>query len=857
MHNLSSIRAEFLDFFVKNNHKLYPSSPLVPYNDSTLLFTNSGMVQFKNVFRGEEVLKDGANIISKATTSQKVIRAGGKHNDLENVGFTARHHTFFEMLGNFSFGDYFKEQAIKYAWEFLTKSLQLPKEKLFVTVFPEDEVSYKLWQKIAGLKEDRIIKLQGNFWSMGDLGPCGYNSEIFYDHGPSVFGGLPGTKDEDGDRFVEIWNLVFMEFDQVSKEKRIPLPKKSVDTGMGLERITAVLQGVHNNYDIDLFSNLISTTKDIFKNNDANFASSYKVIADHLRSISFLIADGVLPASDGRGYVLRRIIRRAIRHANMLGGKEAVLYRLVPTLVETMGGHYAELISGEKLITETLKNEEEKFLLTLQNGLKILHKETASIKKGGVLNGEVAFKLYDTYGFPLDLTADILKSQKIDIDYKGFEQALENQKQNSKSEQFSGSTTKPYLQEIVDKVSPSEFLGYKTLQSSAVLLQIVSGEKLVSKASEGDKIELIFNQTPFYAESGGQAGDKGFIRNSHAEIEIYDTKKLADKYHLHFAIVKKGSVKVGEEFELVVNEQRRDGIKKNHTATHLLHSALHKTIGENAIQKGSLVEENYLRFDFAHNKSLSQDELDKIEELVNNAILKNIPLSVDFLQKEQAIKRGAKALFGEKYGDEVRVIGVEGTSIELCGGTHIASTGEIGVFKILKEGSVASGIRRIEAVTGFGALKIFQEKFKLINDLNQIINSNDEQLKDRIQKLIDANKDGQKLLKANQKQQLAKDFKQRILKTDDKYLLEIEGADNELLRELTISFSSEHKNATIFVVNESDGKKSFFLAAQTVNLKEKMVILSKNFAIKGGGNNNLIQGTLGANVDIKELLKNI
>lgn len=866
MQTTSHIRNAFLDFFKENGHTIFPSSVLVPYNDSSLLFANSGMVQFKDVFRGQDVLKDKErNIITKAVSAQKCIRAGGKHNDLENVGFTARHHTFFEMLGNFSFGDYFKEQAIYFAWQFLTKTLNIPKEKLYVTVFHTDSESFKLWQKIAGFKEDRIIKMttDDNFWSMGDVGPCGYNSEIFYDHGKHVKGGLPGSSDADGDRYTEIWNLVFMEFDQISKEKRISLPKKSVDTGMGLERTAAVMQGVFNNYDTDIFKSLISSAKDIFKNDNKNLDASYKVIADHIRSISFLIADGVLPSNEGRGYVLRRIIRRATRHANILGSKTESLYKLVPQVINVMGQHYGELKKAQNLIEETLKYEEAKFIDTLENGLKILNKETANLKKGATLNGEFAFKLYDTYGFPLDLTADILKPQNINIDYTGFEKALEKQRENSKSDSFVNSATKPYIQEIVKNITATEFLGYNALSAKANVLAIIQDETLVKSATEGDKVIIILNQTPFYGESGGQAGDRGVLESNTCNIEIYDTKKLLDKFHLHFGVIKSGKLHVQNEVKASVNEQRRNSIKKNHTATHLLHAALHKVASENAIQKGSLVEENYLRFDFALNKALTKEEIEAIETLVNNAILQNLSVTVDLLEKEKAIEKGAKALFGEKYGNEVRVLTVgesgQNVSIELCGGTHVSATGEIGFFKILKEGSIASGIRRIEAVTGNEVLKLVQEKFSILNEISSTLNAKDNQLKERLQKLLDDNAGLQKQVLYLQTQN-ALNFIEKLAKEDGKiiYASLKNIAPENIVQQAVLTYAQQNKESLIIIKNSYAEKNTIVIAGLAFDLKGDILnAVKQNFVPKAWVGKGFIGGVIEADFKIEDLVNAI
>ena len=699
---LADVRKKFLDYFKKNNHKIVDSSNLVPNNDPTLMFTNSGMVQFKNVFTGLE-----KRTYKTATTSQKCVRAGGKHNDLENVGYTPRHHTFFEMLGNFSFGDYFKEQAIVHAWNLLIKDFKLPKEKLFVTVFHEDEESFKLWKKIAGLSDNKIIKIatSDNFWSMGDTGPCGPCSEIFYDHGEKLKGGPPGSPDEDGDRFIEIWNLVFMQYEQISKDKRINLPKPSVDTGMGLERMTAVLQGTHDNYKIDHFQNIMKASSDITKNSiDRKSIASHRVIADHLRASSFLIAEGILPSNEGRGYVLRRIMRRGMRHAHSLGSKDPVFYKLFEVLLNEMKNSYPELSNGKELIIETLKNEEEKFSSLLERGMKILDDNLGKVQNKN-LPGSIAFKLYDTYGFPLDLTADILREKNIKVDKDGFEKEMEKSKTLARAN-WKGSGDKSVDQrwfKIREEVIPTEFLGYEFDKAEGVVIKISKDGKFVNKANSGDEIEIITNQTPFYGESGGQVGDKGYIFSLDCKIKINDTQKKMGDLFIHYGKVEKGSVSVGQNINLEIDVEKRSKSKANHSATHLLHESLRRILGKHVTQKGSLVSPERLRFDFSHNKPIEKEEMAKINKIVNDTIEDSTDVQTRIMTPKEAVNMGALALFGEKYGEEVRVVfmGKENNgffSTELCGGTHVKNTKEIGKFKIVGQSSIASGVRRVEAL---------------------------------------------------------------------------------------------------------------------------------------------------------------
>lgn len=732
---LSQVRNTFLEFFKEHDHKILPSSSLVPHNDPTLMFTNAGMVQFKNIFTGLEKPPH-----PRATTSQKCVRAGGKHNDLDNVGYTARHHTFFEMLGNFSFGDYFKENAIEFAWKFVTGTLGINKEKLTVTVYHTDEEAYNFWKKISGLPESRIIKIptNDNFWAMGPTGPCGPCSEIFYDHGEKIAGGPPGSANADGDRFVEIWNLVFMQYEQLADGKQIPLPKPSIDTGMGLERITAVMQGVHDNYDTDLFKTLISASKSVTENSSS--ISSHRIIADHLRSSCFLIADGVMPSNEGRGYVLRRIMRRAMRHIHQLGAKEPVMHRLVNTLTNEMGKAYPELARAESVIIDVLKLEEERFKDTLGRGLKILEEESSKLSKGSSLSGEVAFKLYDTYGFPLDLTQDILRGKNISVDIKGFEVSMEQQKKAARAA-WAGSgesKTDRIWFEIRETHGATEFLGYELDRAEGIVLALVKDGKLIQSAIEGDIINIITNQTPFYPESGGQAGDKGWIIISDkARVIIEDTKKYAN-LHVHIGKIEKGEIKTDLNVSLIVDQERRLKLRANHSATHLLHAVLRKNLGTHVTQKGSLVEESYLRFDFSHPKALSQEEITKIENEVNSLIRQNSESTTHIMKPEEAINKGAMALFGEKYGDDVRVVSMGSNySIELCGGTHVKRTGDIGIFKITGELSISAGVRRIEAITGQAAIDYVLDQEQVLNTISDNLKTPIKELIPRITNLIE------------------------------------------------------------------------------------------------------------------------
>jgi len=760
MTSVNDLRSSFVDYFARNGHEAVASSPLVPRNDPTLMFTNAGMVQFKNVFTGVE-----KRPYSTATTAQKCVRAGGKHNDLDNVGFTARHHTFFEMLGNFSFGDYFKPQAIELAWNLLTKDWGLPREKLMVTVYQDDDEALELWKKIAGLSEDRIVRLgaKSNFWQMGDTGPCGPCSEIFYDHGDKVWGGPPGSPDEDGDRWIEIWNLVFMQFEQHADGSRTGLPRPSIDTGMGLERVAAVMQGVHDNYDIDLFKALILAAANA-TNSDVNGLGnrSLRVIADHLRSMSFLIAEGVLPSNEGRGYVLRRIMRRAMRHATLLGASEPTIYKLVPTLVREMGQAYPELSRGEAMIAETVRLEEGRFLKTLGRGLQILESETAGLGEGDVLNGAAAFKLYDTYGFPLDLTQDALRNRNITVDQAGFDAAMAQQKAEARKN-WAGSgeaATDTVWYGLADKLGPTEFLGYETETAEGEIKALLIDGAEASEIAAGQEGVVVVNQTPFYGESGGQVGDSGVIKGEGFAAEVLDTGKHHGVFS-HKVKVTEGTLKVGQAVELVVDHERRSSIRSNHSATHLLHEALRLVLGDHVAQKGSMVSADRLRFDFVHTKPMTPQEIVEVEDIANEIVLQNTPVETRLMGVEEAKESGARALFGEKYGDEVRVVSMGeptgnglGWSVELCGGTHVRRTGDIGLVSIVTETASAAGVRRIEALTGKAARHRGNTNVNIVSSAAGLLRSGTHEVLDRIEALQNQLKSAEKAL-SDARQKLA------------------------------------------------------------------------------------------------------
>ena len=822
---LNQIRTTFLDYFEKNDHRIVESSNLVPNNDPTLMFANSGMVQFKNVFTGLE-----KRDYKRATTSQKCVRAGGKHNDLENVGYTPRHHTFFEMLGNFSFGDYFKEQAIHYAWNLITKDFGIDKNRLYVTVFHEDNEAFNFWKKIAGFSDDRIIRIatSDNFWSMGDTGPCGPCSEIFYDHGDHLKGGLPGTPDEDGDRFIEIWNLVFMQYEQISKDKRINLPKPSVDTGMGLERIAALLQGTHDNYETDHFKKLIAATEnEVNKKSSKENLSSFRVIADHLRASSFLVAEGVLPSNEGRGYVLRRIMRRGMRHSHMLGSKQPVFSKLFETLLQEMSGNYPELKRAESLIKETLKMEEEKFLVLLDRGIKILNEEISKIDK--VLPGDVAFKLYETYGFPIDLTEDILKSKSLKFDKERFGELMrESIALARKNWKGSGdSAVEQVWYGIKEKHGATEFIGYENDQAQGVVKSLLKSSKEVNVLSEGDEGVIVVNQTPFYGESGGQVGDTGMISNENFRFEVTDVQKKLGDLFVHYGKVLSGSVKVDENVEMNIDIERRNNTRAYHSATHLLHESLRRVLGEHVTQKGSLVEPDRLRFDFSHMKPISSEEITKIETFVNEMVQNKSDVKTRIMSPKEAVEEGALALFGEKYGEEVRVLSMGDEkdkyfSTELCGGTHVRNTGDIGKFKIISQSSIAAGVRRVEALRDKQLENYLKNQEKLSNESleknEKIINELSEQII-KLGGKPNIDQDDQKTLIKNLNKQLETLSNKSILTDTSKNVIKdetingvkvrfqkVEDLPPKELRKLADDGKKELKDGIVLVFAVKDGK---------------------------------------------------
>src|SRR3954469_3077204 len=851
MKSLSDVRSGFLEFFAERGHTPLHSSPLVPRNDPTLLFTNAGMVQFKNLFTGAE-----KRPYSRATTVQKCVRAGGKHNDLDNVGYTARHHTFFEMLGNFSFGDYFKEDAITFAWDFTSKVIGLPKDKLLVTVYPTDDQARQLWKKIAGLSDDRIIGHPDNLWAMGPLGPCGYCSEIFYDQGETVRGGPPGSPDEDGDRFLEFWNLVFMQFEQVDENIRLDLPKPSIDTGMGLERIAAILQGVTNNYDVDLFRHLIAASESasgVASTGEATF--SHRIIADHLRATSFLIADGVLPSNEGRGYVLRRIMRRAMRHAHLLGTKDPLMHRLVPALVAEMGSAYPELQRGEGLIAETLKLEEIRFRDTLARGLKLLDEASSGLHKGDRLKGDVAFKLYDTYGFPLDLTEESLRARGITVDTDGFAAAMQKQKQEARAS-WSGSgeaTSEAQWFAVLDEVGRTEFLGYDTEEAEGVVLAIFKDGGRVMAANAGEAVEIVTNQTPFYGESGGQAGDSGHIASAKAKGQVTDTQKWLGALHVHSVRITEGSIAPGDAVDLRVDKERRRATRANHSATHLLHAALKRVLGNHVSLKGSLVNAERLRFDFSHPKPVSAEELQRIEAQINQVIRQNSDTTTRLMATDQAIAAGAEALFGEKYGDEVRVLSMgadlaadKAYSVELCGGTHVHRLGDIGLLTILSESAVAAGVRRIEALTSEHARRYLSGQAEIARETASAIKTPIGELSVRVAQLAEERRKLEREL-AEAKKQLALagpaqsggDAGETIagLKT---VLKLVEGVSPKDLKSLADGAKQQVGSGVVAFVAAADGKASIVVGVTDdltarISAVDLVKVAAEALGGKGGG----------------------
>lgn len=864
MYTVNQIRSKFLEFFNSKGHEVVSSSALVPHNDPTLMFTNAGMVPFKDVFTQNE----RRNYV-RAASSQKCVRAGGKHNDLDNVGYTARHHTFFEMLGNFSFGDYFKEDAIKYAWEFLTVVIGLPSEKLMVTVYHTDDEAFNIWKKVVGLPDEKIIRINtnDNFWAMGDTGPCGPCSEIFYDHGDKVAGGPPGSPEQDGDRFIEIWNLVFMQYEKLSSGEQINLPAPSIDTGMGLERLAAILQGKHNNYEIDLFENLITAIKSATGNNELEKIASHRVIADHLRSVSFLLADGVMPSNEGRGYVLRRIMRRAMRHARNLGCKKPVIYQLVPALVKEMGEAYPELKRAESLITEIIKLEEEKFGETLDRGLKLLDEETAGLKSGGTLSGEIAFKLYDTYGFPYDLTVDILRGREINVDEAGFKSAMQEQKSRAKAA-WKGSGEKATDEiwfEIKETHGATEFLGYEALEAQAKVIAIVADGMLVEEISQSAEGSIILNQTPFYGESGGQEGDRGNIKSDKDfDFLVTDTKKVLGALHVHSGKVHKGTIRIGDVVSAKVDSKRRDAVRANHSATHILHAVLREVLGDHVTQKGSLVAEDKLRFDFAHPKSVSSEELAEVEHKVNAIVRQNSSVGTRVMDPESAIKAGAMALFGEKYGYEVRVVNMglakeSDYSVELCGGTHVKATGDIGLFKITSEAAIASGIRRIEALTGEVALDYIGETEKNLAKIASILKVATGDVLPRVEAVLEERKKLEKELATAKKAAAMGGAGGQATEKEDingigfigKNFGDVSPKD---LRDLIGDLQQQIGSGVVAVTSSFDGKASLIIAVtDDLTARISAVDLAKScweiLGAKGGGGKPNFAQTGGTNGD--------
>lgn len=841
MEYSAEIRSAFLDYFKQNGHEIVPSSPLVPANDPTLLFTNAGMVQFKEVFLGKETLN-----YTRAASSQRCVRAGGKHNDLENVGHTARHHTFFEMLGNFSFGDYFKKEAIHYAWEFLTKVAQLPEQRLWVTVFEEDEEASEIWLNDIKVNQQQFARIgaKDNFWAMGDTGPCGPCTEIFYDHGETVQGGPPGTPEQEGDRYVEVWNLVFMQYERDREGKLSPLPKPSVDTGMGLERLTAIIQGVTSNYDTDLFTEIINTTADIAKVTDTS-SPSLRVIADHIRSCSFMITDGVVPSNEGRGYVLRRIIRRAARHGHKLGIKEPFFYKLVQPLLENMGQAYPELMVAHERVQKVLENEEQRFSETLNQGMRILQEDIEKLS-GDTISGETVFKLYDTYGFPADLTADAALEYHLKIDEAGFESHMEAQRERGRQ----ASRFDVEYDASLAVQTTTEFTGYDRIQDNAVVQEIFVSSESVKVISEGELGIIILDKTPFYAESGGQIGDQGILKNDSTMFEVTDTQKQGNA-HAHIGKLVSGSLTVGDNVTADVNAERRWATVLNHSATHLMHAALRLILGEHVQQKGSLVAPDRLRFDFSHDAPVTEEELNHIEAIVNEQIRMNTAATAKITSKDQALAAGAMALFGEKYGDDVRVLSIGDFSVELCGGTHVDRAGDIGIFKIVSESGIASGIRRIEAVTGESALNWINENENNLSNIANLVKASKSEAKDKVVQLLERNRALEKelnQLKAKLASQAGSDLIENAIEIDGLKVLahKIDGADPKSLRDTLDQLKNKLGSAAI-VLGTSSGSKVNLIAGvtkdQTNRIKAGDLVNAVAVQVggKGGGRPDMAQ----------------
>ena len=850
MWTTSRIRKQFLDYFHQQGHTVLASSPLIPRNDPTLLFTTAGMVQFKNIFTGME-----KRPYSRASTAQKCVRAGGKHNDLENVGYTSRHHTFFEMLGNFSFGDYFKDVAIELAWNLITKEFGIDNSRHLVTVYADDEEAAGYWRKIAGISDDRIIRISSsdNFWSMGDTGPCGPCSEIFYDHGPHLAGGPPGSPDEDGERFVEIWNLVFMQYEQLI-DQRVNLPKPSIDTGMGLERIAAVLQGIHDNYDIDLFKALIQASTDLtgVKAEGTNKAS-HRVIADHLRSTSFLIAEGITPSNEGRGYVLRRIMRRAMRHAYLLGCKEPLMYQLVPTLIAEMGEAYPELAHAQTLIRDTLRLEEERFRQTLGRGLKLLEEETSSLEAQKPLSGDVAFKLYDTYGFPLDLTQDILRTEGRQVELEGFETAMAKQKAAARASWVgSGEQQDDTIWfHVFERIGASEFLGYDAIEAQGLVQTLIVKGQEVAENQEGQEVLLVMNQTPFYGESGGQMGDTGLMTSDEGLlIDIQNTTKKLGNLHVHQGVIKKGKVKLGQPLTLKVDAERRNLLRANHSATHLLHAVLRQHLGEQVVQKGSLVAPDRLRFDFSFPTALSREQLTFVENEVNTLIRQNNETITKVMHPEAAMKAGAMALFGEKYGEEVRVVSMGPEmdsnrlySVELCGGTHVHRTGDIGYFKIISEAGIAAGVRRIEALTGPAAEAYMAQREQIMMEAAGILKSRPEDILNRLNTLQEEKRKLERDIKELQRKLVSGESSDAAIQTvaGVKFLSRsLENVSANDLKPLVDQLKAQIGSGIVVVGSNQEGKGSIVVGVTTdltskYNAVDLVRLAAEALGGKGGG----------------------
>ncbi|MEI7377753.1 alanine--tRNA ligase [Dickeya chrysanthemi] len=853
----AEIRQAFLDFFHSKGHQVVASSSLVPNNDPTLLFTNAGMNQFKDVFLG----LDKRNYV-RATTSQRCVRAGGKHNDLENVGYTARHHTFFEMLGNFSFGDYFKRDAIIYAWELLTSSewFGLPKEKLWVTVYATDDEAYDIWANEVGVPHERIIRIgdnkgapyaSDNFWQMGDTGPCGPCSEIFYDHGDHIWGGPPGSPEEDGDRYIEIWNLVFMQFNRQADGTMLPLPKPSVDTGMGLERISAVLQHVNSNYDIDLFSTLIAEAARVVGTDDLN-NKSLRVIADHIRSCAFLIADGVMPSNENRGYVLRRIIRRAIRHGNMLGAKETFFYKLVGPLIDVMGSAAEELKRQQSLVEQALKNEEEQFARTLERGLLLLDEEIKQLK-GDTLSGEAAFRLYDTYGFPVDLTADVCRERNLKVDEAGFERAMEAQRQRARDASGFGADYNSLIR--VDE--STTFCGYERTEQQSTVVAIYRQGESVQEIQAGDDAVVILSETPFYGESGGQVGDQGTLVSAAARFSVVDAQKYGQAIG-HVGSLVQGVLRVNDKVDAAVDHVRRDRIRLNHSATHLLHAALRQVLGDHVAQKGSLVNDNYLRFDFSHPEAMKPEQIRQVEDIVNTQIRRNLPVDTDVMALDAARAKGAMALFGEKYDEQVRVLSMGDFSIELCGGTHARRTGDIGLFQIVSESGTAAGVRRIEAVTGENAIVALHQQSDVLHEVTQLVKGDSNNLADKVRSLLERTRGLEKELQQLKEQQAAQESSSLSGKAKDingvKLLVtQLNNVEPKLLRTMVDDLKNQLGSAVIVLSTVADGKVSL-IAGVTKELTDRVKagelvgFVANQVGGKGGGRPDMAQAG-GSDVD--------